>query len=33
MWTMALLCNLPLLAYGAYLLSRLRPRPVVPDAP
>jgi hypothetical protein len=32
MWAPTVLCNLPLLIYGAYLLRRLRPRPVVPDA-
>ena len=32
MWTLFVLSNLPLLIYGAYLLYRLRPRPVVPDA-
>jgi membrane protease YdiL (CAAX protease family) len=31
-WGLLVLCNLPLLIYGVYLLWRLRPRPVVPDA-
>ena len=31
MWVLTVLCNLPLLIYGVYLLRRLRPRPVVPD--
>jgi hypothetical protein len=32
MWALTALFDLPLLIYGAYLLTRLRPRPVVPDA-
>lgn len=32
-WALVVLCNLPLLLYGVCLLWRLRPRPVVPDAP
>jgi hypothetical protein len=31
-WALTVLCNLPLVIYGIYLLCRLQPRPIVPDA-